>query len=296
MDPFGLEAGCPRAGRTCGALTVLGARFSLGSPVIAPASLTARLAPSGPVGAGVPPVAGPPPGSVGAAGLAAGAVSTTVRGIAIFATRAAVGPVTLVAVSSAVTLVAVSSAVTLVAVSSAVTLVAVSSAVTLVAVSSAVTLVAVSSALARGGCAVPPGVPVAVAAGSRRERGGYQRSGTAAYQLEPSGRFRTSPGGNSAVISRPSSPPSTSAFRTEPTAAASGTRSPETSPLGRPRPGGPPGPGAVVTLAGEFYLESSRHGPQSYTPRQRLTTAGNMHYVKLRRSGCAGLEPAVAGM
>ena len=177
MDPFGLEAGCPRAGRTCGALTVLGARFSLGSPVIAPASLTARLAPSGPVGAGVPPVAGPPPGSVGAAGLAAGAVSTTVRGIAISATRAAVGPVTLVAVSSAVTLVAVSSA------------------VTLVTVSSAVTLVTVAPALARGGCAVPPGVPVAVAAGSRRERGGYQRSGTAAYQLEPSGRFRTSPGG-----------------------------------------------------------------------------------------------------
>ena len=168
MDPFGLEAGCPRAGRTCGALTVLGARFSLGSPVIAPASLTARLAPSGPVGAGVPPVAGPPPGSVGAAGLAAGAVSTTVRGIAIFATRAAVGPVTLVAVSSAVTL---------------------------VAVSSAVTLVTVSPALARGGCAVPPGVPVAAAAGSRRERGGYRRAGTAAYQLEPSGRFRTSPGG-----------------------------------------------------------------------------------------------------
>ena len=89
MDPLGLEAGSPRAGRRRGALAVLGAGLSLGSPVIAAASLTARLAPCGPVGAGVAPVAGPPLGPVGAAGLAGGAVWTTALGIAISAPRSA---------------------------------------------------------------------------------------------------------------------------------------------------------------------------------------------------------------
>ena len=147
MDPLGLEAGSPRAGRRRGALAVLGAGLSLGSPVIAAASLTARLAPSGPVGAGVAPVAGPPPGPVGAAGLAAGAVWTTALGIAISAPRAAVAPVPRVAVSPTVT------------------------------------LIAGAPPLARGGCTLPLGAPVgaAVAAGSGNERGGHQRAGTAAY-------------------------------------------------------------------------------------------------------------------
>ena len=43
-------------------------------------------------------------------------------------------------------------------------------------------------------------------------------------------------GANTAVISRPSSPPSASALSTLPTAAASGRRSPRTSPLGRRAP------------------------------------------------------------
>lgn len=41
---------------------------------------------------------------------------------------------------------------------------------------------------------------------------------------------------NTAVISSPSSPPSASTLKTDPTAALSGTRSPETSPLGRRAP------------------------------------------------------------
>ena len=38
--------------------------------------------------------------------------------------------------------------------------------------------------------------------------------------------------------------------------------------FGTARPGGSPGPGAIISLAGQFDLESSGHGPQSYTPQQ----------------------------
>ena len=247
MDPLGFEAGSLRAGWTRGPLTVLGARPSLGPPVVAPATLTARLAPSGPLGAGVPPVAGPLPGPIGAAGLAAGSVPTTVLRLAISARR--------VAVASAPR----------------------------VAVSPPVTLIVAAPPIARGACALPPGVPVGVpvAAGSRNERGGNQRAGAAADQLEPSRRLRTSPGGEQRDYLQSVQP--AVHFGLQNRADGCGIRDQGTGnlALGSPRPGGPPGPGAVVTPAGEFYLDSARHGPQSYTPRQRLTTAGNMHYVKL---------------
>ena len=278
MDPFGLEAGSSRAGRTSGALIALGARLSIGSPVAAPAPLTARSARFGPVGAGVTPVAGAPPGPVGAAGLAIGAVPATVLGIAISATRAAVAPVLLVAAPPPVTLVAVAP-VLLVAASppvaraavAPVLLVAASPPVTLVAVAP-VLLVAASPPLARGSCAVPPGVPVgvAVAAGSRHERGGHQRAGTAAYQLEPSGRLRTSPGGEQRGYLQTVQPAVHFGLQNRADCCCIRDQVAGDLALGSSRPGGPPGPGAVVTLAGEFYLDSSRHGQQSYTARQRV--------------------------
>ena len=311
MDPFGLEAGSSRAGRTPGALIALGARLSIGSPVAAPAPLTARSARFGPVGAGVTPVAGAPPGPVGAAGLAIGAVPATVLGIAISATRAAAAPVLLVAAPPPVTLVAAApvllvaapppvtlvaaAPVLLVAAPPPVTLVAAAPVllvaapppvtlaapppVTLVAAApvpgaaaAPVLLVAAAPPLARGGCAVPPGVPVgvAVAAGSRHERGGHQRAGTAAYQLEPSGRLRTSPGGEQRGYLQTVQPAVHFGLQNRADCCCIGDQVAGDLALGSSRPGGPPGPGAVVALAGEFYLDSSRHGQQSYTARQRV--------------------------
>ena len=179
-------------------------------------------------------------------------------------------PVLLAAAPPAVILVA-AAPVLLAAAPPAVILVA-AAPVLLAAAPPAVILVAAAPTLARGSGAVPLGVPVgvAVAAGSRYERGGHQRAGTAAYQLEPSGRLRTSPGGEQRGYLQTVQPAVHFGLQNRADCCCIRDQVAGDLPLGSSRPGGPPGPGAVVALAGEFYLDSSRHGQQSYTPRQRV--------------------------
>ena len=177
-----------------------------------------------------------------------------------------------------------------------------------VAVPATVGLVATAPPSAWGAPVVVVGeatVRAAPAAGTCHEFGGHRRCGSSADQLEPSGRLRTRPGSCQCGDLQTVESAVHLCLQHRPDRGRVGNQVAGNLALGLPSAGGPPGPGAIVSPAGEFDLDSSGHGPQSYTPWPRSTprrrpsrcqarrapdtprrlptplpTAGNIHYVK----------------